>query len=220
MRLMILTFFLSSFFSTSIFAREIKEIKIEILELAESFKGQMDIDGSKQAAIEELVEELLREVPSLSMAQKAERAFGVWNQVWGPYAFDDSDRMPPGIDVNKIYQYISREGYYYNFAEYKLLGARLRMFLRGNYSLASDRINVEFNRTGLIRETGDIDYFNAGDNIEKGKLKVINFPQNLPPVGVKGALVEVYADDEMRINYGVVGDDLSSQAIFVMRRVK
>lgn len=220
MKNLIFSLMMSFVLITSASARDLNEIKSDILKLAESYKGQMDLDGSKQAAIEDLVEELLAEVPTLSMAQKAEKALGIWNQVWGPYAFDDSDRMPPGIDVDKIYQYISKDGYYYNFAEYKLVGVRLKTFLRGVYSLASDRIQVEFNRTGLIRERGNIDYSVAGDMIESGKFKVLNFPSNLPPVGVKGALVEVYADDEIRINYGVIGDDLASKAIFVMRRVK
>ncbi|GAB4417177.1 MAG: hypothetical protein OHK0056_25980 [Bacteriovoracaceae bacterium] len=220
MKQIIWSLLMTALFMSSLQARELKEIKTEILKLAESYKGQMDLDGTKQAALEELVDELLAEVPPLTMAEKAQRAFGVWNQVWGPYAFDDSDRMPPGIDVDKIYQYISKDGYYYNFAEYKLLGVRLKTFLRGNYSLSDDRVQVQFNRTGLIRERGAISYLTAGEMIEQGKIKVFNFPENLPPAGVKGVLVEVYADDEMRINYGVVGEDLSSQAIFVMKRVK
>lgn len=218
---LLMCFMLTSVFMVgTVNARELSEVKSEILKLAESYKGQMDEDGSKQEALEVLVDELVAQIPEMTMAEKAKKAMGVWNQVWGPYAFDDNNRMPPGIKFDKIYQYISPNGYYYNFAEYKLLGMNVKSYLRGVYSLEDDRINVQFTKTGLIRGRDAVDYAVAGEKIEQGKLKVFNFPSSIPPVGIKGALVEVYADEDMRINYGVVGDDLRKSAIFVMKRIK
>lgn len=212
-------FVLMLILSTSSFAKNVEELKIEIFQLAESFKGQMDTDGSKQKELEVLVAELVAQVPERTMEEKAISAVGVWNQVWGPYAFDDSNRMPPGIDADKIYQYISDKGYYYNFAEYNFWKLKLKFFLRGNYTIKEDRINVVFTNQGLISEDS-FDYAYIGEEIEAQSAQVRNFPTSIPPAGVKGALVEVYSDQEIRINYGVVGDDLENLALFVMRRVK
>ena len=207
-------------FITTSFARDITTIKLEILEMAESFKGQTDEDGSKQEALEILIDELMTFVPNMSMEEKAMRALGTWNQVWGPYAFDDSNTVPGGLNVDKIYQYISGDGYYYNFSEKKFAGINVKYFLRGEYEIAEDRINVKFTKTGLILKRGEVNYASAGEAIENKDLRVFNFPASLPPVGVSGALIEVYADEEMRINYGVVGGDIDNPALFILKRAK
>lgn len=212
----LLTFFLA--LSLGAFAN-LNNIKKEIMDLAQSFQGQMDEDGSKQKQIELLVDELLKEVPNYTMQEKATRALGVWNQIWGPYAFDDSNRMPPGIDHSKIYQYISNAGFYYNFAEYKLLGFTQKSYLRGVYEIKDDRISVEFTNLGFIRQN-EVDYTTIGDDLEAGAVRTIPLPRQFPPAGIKGALIEVYADDEIRINYGVVGGNIDKPAIFVMKRIK
>lgn len=204
--------------SSFTFANDKAVLKKEIFKLAESFKGQVDPDRSRQDQLQVLVDKLLQGEPNTSMKDKAIKAVGTWNQVWGPYAFDGSNSVPRGQLVDKIYQYISPNGYYYNFAEYKVLGRTVRSFLRGVYDIKTDRIRVEFNEIGVLRE--DPDYKTAGEDIEQGKMKVFKIPGNFPPIGVKGYLIEAYADDEIRINYGVVGDDISEPAMFIMRKVK
>jgi hypothetical protein len=215
---LIFTFLLMCLVYTSAFARNIQDIKAQIFKTAQSFMGQTDVDGSKKKQIEKLVKELLENVPPLTMEQKAINALGVWNQVWGPYAFDDSSRLPRGIDPAQIYQYISADGFYYNFGEYNL-GLNLKFFVKGKYQILENKIAVEFTRHGLVPQK-QVDYATLGDDIESQSVKVIPFPSQLPPVGIKGALVEVYADEDLRINYGAQGDDLSDMAIFVMRRVR
>lgn len=213
------TLLLSLLICFSSYARDLDGIKRDILSLAQSYQGQMDEDGSKQKKLETLISELKSLVPQLSMQQRAVRALGVWHQVWGPYAFDDSNRMPPGIDPANIYQYISGEGFYYNFAEYNFFGINLKSYLKGKYQILDDRINVQFTNHGLVREK-EVNYAKLGDDLEAGAVRTTAFPNQIPPAGVKGNLIEVFADHEMRINYGVVGDNISQPALFIMQRIR
>ena len=214
MRFLLTILFIANFS----FGSELSEIKSELIEKAKTFQGRIDTDGTLQKEIETIVAKLIPYQDNLTMEERALKAVGTWNQIWGPYAFDGSDSIPPGQDIKNIYQYISPHGYYYNFAEYVFLGKRFRTYLRGNYQIERDRINVEFNETGIIRE--DVNYITAGEKIENGKIKVFRLPRNLPPVGIGGALEEVYADEDLRVNYGTIGDDLSTKSIFTMQRVK
>lgn len=217
---LILSFFSHARDSISSQQQEIERIKTEILELAYSFVGDVDLDGSKQAIIEEKIEELRNYIPHLSMQEKAEKVIGAWRQVWGPYAFDGSDSVPRGMDVNNIYQVIDADGFYYNFAKYNFGPIRSRTFLRGNFEIASDRIDVEFNQTGLILGERDTPMPLLTQKLENREVRAVRFPDFLPPVGIGGALIEIYADDDIRLNYGVIGDDIDSPALFVMERFK
>lgn len=211
---MIVSLLLAFCFSVS--ANEVT--REDIFTLAESFIGQTDPSGEKQEELEALIAEFMLDKPALSMQEKAAKVIGTWNQVWGPYAFDGSDSVPRGMDVTKIFQYISPNGYYYNFGEYKILGVRTRTFLRGIYEVGDEEIKVEFNKTGLLLK--DIDYVLAGEAIEKKEVRTIYFPESFPPVGISGILTEVYADDEIRINYGTILDSTSGPALFIMRKVR
>lgn len=199
--------------------RGLDEIKKDIFSLAESYQGQTDPDGSKQKALEVLIQELLKQVPARSMQERAVDALGVWNQVWGPYAFDGSDNIPPGQNPKKIYQYISDQGFYYNFGEFNFVGLNVKFYVRGEYDIMSDRIGVEFTNQGIVREA-EVNYGTLGDEIEADTVRRFEIPGQLPPVGVKGGLIEMYADDELRVNYGVVGSDISDPALFIMKRVR
>lgn len=199
---------------------DVEALKKEILELARSYSGQADASGELQASIETKVDELLAIVPNLSMEEKALRALGAWRQVWGPYSYDNSASVPRGIDVNQIYQIIFKEGYYYNFAVYNFLGIESRTFLRGNFSIEEDRIAVEFNKSGLILGKSQLPLPYQASALENQSLRALYFPDFLPPNGITGALIELYADQDIRINYGVIGDDVSQPVIFVMEPVK
>lgn len=198
----------------------VEDIKKQIMELARSYSGQADPSGELQDSIETKVDELLAVVPNLTMAEKAVRALGAWRQVWGPYSYDNSASVPRGIDVNQIYQIIFKEGYYYNFAVYDFLGIKSRTFLRGNFIIEEDRVAVEFNKSGLILGKSQLPLPYQAMGLEDQSLRALYFPDFLPPNGITGALIEVYADQDIRINYGVIGDDVSNPVIFVMEPVK
>lgn len=199
---------------------EINRLKQDIFELAYRFEGQADVDGTKQDEIELKIQELLELVPRLSFQDRAVKAIGAWRQVWGPYAFDDSQTVPDRIDVKNIYQVIKPGGYYYNFAQYNFGSRVVRSFLRGNFEILDDRIAVEFNRTGLILGSTDTPMPDLVDGLENRTVRAIRFPDFLPPSGIRGGLIEIYADDEIRLNYGTVGDSLDNPALFVMERWK
>lgn len=198
----------------------IQQLKKEIIEMAYSFEGQADLDGTKQAALEEKIEELVTYIPNLTMTEKAIRAIGSWRQIWGPYAFDDSQTVPDRMDVKNIYQVISPDGYYYNFGQYKFRSRVVRSFVRGIYDIQEDRIEVEFDGNGIILGQPQTPMYELVDALETRNIRAIRFPDFVPPIGIKGALIEVYADADIRINYGVVGADISKPALFVMEPAK
>ena len=82
-----LSFFL---FTTAVHAgdscnlSEIEVLKKNIIELAESYKGQPDQDFSKQKSLDVLVNQLLALAPQPPVAQRLELLYGPWEQVWGP----------------------------------------------------------------------------------------------------------------------------------------
>lgn len=199
---------------------EVERIKAEILELAYEFVGDVDADGTKQAVIDDKIDELRNYIPNLSMQERAENAVGAWRQVWGPYAFDGSDSVPRGMDVNSIYQVIDADGFYYNFAKYNFGPITTRTFLRGNFEVTSDLIEVEFNQTGIILGERQTPMPLLTDKLERGEVRAIRFPDFLPPVGISGALIEIYADEDIRLNYGVIGEEVESPALFVMESFK
>lgn len=200
-------------------ANEIESLKSQIFEKAESFVGRVDTDGKLTAELEGLIDLLVAKSPVLPMPERAQRAIGSWRQVWGPYAFDGSTRVPPGLDVKNIYQVIAPEGYYYNFAQYKLTDSKLiRTFLRGEFAVQSDSIFVKFTNLGVILGQKSLPLPQFAEFIEQGKAKVINAPRWLPPTGIEGRLFEIYADETLRINYGTVADSQKLPALFVMQR--
>jgi hypothetical protein len=194
----------------------VQQLKKDIIDLAYSFEGQADPDLSKQAALEEKIDELLNYIPNLTMTEKAIRAIGSWRQIWGPYAFDDSQTVPDRMDVKNIYQVISPDGYYYNFGQYKFRTGVVRSFVRGIYEIQEDRIEVEFNGNGIILGQRQTPMYQLVDALENREIRAIRFPDFVPPIGIRGALIEVYADEDIRINYGVIGSDISKPALFVM----
>jgi len=208
-----LSLFVSPLWASS---ENIQQLKKEILSMAYSFEGQADLDGTKQDALEEKIEELVNFIPNLTMTERALRAIGSWRQVWGPYAFDDSQTVPDRMDVKNIYQVISPDGYYYNFGQYIYRRGVVRSFVRGIYEIQEDRIEVEFNGNGIILGQPKTPMYLLVDALENRDIRAIRFPDFVPPIGIRGALVEVYADQDIRINYGVVGSDISRPALFIM----
>ena len=197
----------------------VEDVKNDIIDLAREFKGTTDPTGEKQEQLEERVEDLLAFVPNFTMEEKVLRAAGAWKQVWGPYAFNGSSGIPTGLNIDKIFQVLSKDGYYYNFAQYELFGLTFRSFLRGNYEIESDRVTVEFTNSGLILGEEDTPMYKLTDELENDEIRTIRFPSFLPPIGIEGSLIEVYADEDIRINYGT-SENQPERSIFILKRVE
>jgi hypothetical protein len=117
----------------------VRNVKQEILELAQSYKGQGDPDRAKQRSLEVLVQKLVALSPQTPIKDRLTLLSGAWKQVWGPYDYRNEKRgVDPSLGVNEIYQVVFKEGYYYNVAPDFKQEDRLKeriVLLRGEYKL-------------------------------------------------------------------------------------
>lgn len=205
--------------------RSVKEIKADIVKLAESFKGQGDPDFSKQKQLNVLVAELLQASPQPPIKDRIKLLVGPWHQIWGPYDYSNNNRgVDPNISPDDIYQVVFEDGYYYNVNPEKK-GDKIGL-LRGEYNLAaqdSDFLKVRFTAfPSTSKDIGDAKLWELPALAESGKLQ--NRSSIVPGFIVRlffggGALREVYTDEDMRITYG--DDDVKDREdefIYIMKR--
>jgi hypothetical protein len=207
--------------SVNAFAQDLQTVKSQILDLAESYSGQADADGTKARSFEPLIQKLLALSSPQTMQEKAAVAVGAWKQVWGPYSYSNSGAAPSSIDPDNIYQVISAKGYYTNVGIYDLLGLHIIGLLKGKYAVSPDEIGVQFKQSGILLEDVPKGYSLADLPAlkDQGKLCLLEFPGFLPPVGIKGALIEVYDDADLRITYGEQ-EKQAGKTLYIMKRVQ
>jgi hypothetical protein len=230
LKLFCFTFFLSlTAFAES--SQNIRALKREIFQAAESFKGQGDADGTKQKKLEILVGKLLKANPQPPLNQRLHLLYGAWQQIWGPYEYRNNDRgVDPTLDVNNIFQVVFEDGYYYNVNP--SLDSRGKpnytVLLRGEFSLLQNSGNVlRAKFTDLRRIPG----------LPSAGLRFQDLPQlseeaslpgqrnALPPFLVRwffggGYLNEVYTDHDLRITFGSGANNAVQNYIYIMKRVK
>jgi hypothetical protein len=195
-------------------------LKNDILSLSRQFQGQEDRDGSKQAALESMVAELENLIEPLSMDQKAKKIIGEWRQVFGPYSEKADGTITPGMVTEHIYQTIFPNGTYYNVALVKLAGVKSVILLKGEFEVLPQAIKAEFTRQSLLwRKVPTENFSKLPALLEAGKLQVTHLPNRLPPVGQGGELLEVYADDTLRILRGT-SPSYTKTALLIMEKVK
>ena len=199
----------------------VSELKQEIVTLAKSYEGQADPDGTKTKNLESLISQLLAQTPALTMRQKAQMAVGAWQQIWGPYSYNDNHQAGPALQADSIYQVIADGGTYTNVGIFDFFGLGIVGILKGEYQIESDKINVKFVKNGIL--IGDIPEGKTLADLpalhDEHKLFVIDFPSFLPPVGIKGELHETYVDEDLRITYGVQKGQ-PGQSLYILKRVK
>lgn len=209
----------------------LRNVKQEILELAQSYTGQGDPDLAKQRTLEALVQRLVALSPQPPVKNRLMLLSGAWKQVWGPYDYRNEKRgVDPSLGVNEIYQVVFKEGYYYNVAPDFKKGDKAKErigLLRGEYKLDprnEDLLRVKFTDLyGVKVRPTDKHLWDLPALAESGRLE--NRKTVIPSFIVKlffggGALREVYTDEDMRILYGSNGKDFNKEFIYVMTRVK
>lgn len=206
--------------SSTVWAQDLATVKAKILSLAQTYAGQADPDGEKAKTFLPLIQELLSYAPPQTMEQKASVAVGAWRQIWGPYFYNNASQVISGLDPNNIYQVISASGIYTNVGVYKFFGAPVVGILKGKYSVSSEKIDVEFVENGILLQKVPQGYSLADLPAlkEDGRLCIFEFPSFLPPVGIKGALTEIYVDENLRITYGSQEGE-SGETLYVLQRV-
>jgi hypothetical protein len=194
----------------------ISELKAEILTLAKKFEGKTDQDGKLQGQIEERVQDLERLIPSLSMEERAGKIIGPWRQVFGPYSPTGDGTIPTGSRTDHIYQVIMRDGIFYNVALFERAGIKTVFLLKGNYTITPQAIEGIFVRNSvLMRNIPERNFAELPAKLEAGEISVVHLPRWLPPVGLGGQLLEVYADAEIRILRGLTAQ-FSRPALYIM----
>lgn len=198
----------------------IKDLRDEVVSLARTYEGKSDLDGKLQQEIELKVQELERVLPNLTMQEKAAKIAGPWRQVFGPYSATGDGKIPFGTDTANIYQIIFPEGFFYNVAVSKVSGLRAVILLKGEYKVTDEAIEGVFVRNSvLVRGIPSERLFELPAQLEAGTLRPVHLPRSLKPVGLGGQLLEVYADDEIRILRGKT-ESFVRPALYVMERAK
>lgn len=215
-------FFLFGFLCLSAQASDprITEIKQEIMSLARAYEGRTDLEGKLQDEIEEQVKDLEKIIPFETMEEKAEKITGAWRQVFGPYSATGDGTIPFGSRTDKIYQIIFPDGVFYNVALFEKLNLKLVFLLKGSYTVTSEAIEGTFIRNSIVaRGLNEEELYKLPTQAESGTLRALHLPRQLPPVGFGGKLIEVYADEEIRILRGQTAQFVRP-ALYVMEKVE
>lgn len=198
--------------------KQICDLRKTILSIAEHYRGQEDPNGSKQKYLEYYIRQLINISNPISIEEKVKRLRGGWEQVWGPYRFDRLDGFQ--LDANNMYQIIYPEGYYYNVGFSTFYGQATTGFVRGEYEISGDRLEVHFTENqfaaGFLPEKINL--------VDLGKLKEAHFLKTQDvPGGISGEaayLNEVYVDNLLRITYGSRDGSDDTRELYVLKRIE
>lgn len=210
---------------------EVEVLKEQIFQLASSYEGQDDPDGSKQRSLDSLVLKLIQGRPMPPIKERIPLLKGVWKQVWGPYSYGRSrGGIDPRIGIKEIYQVVFEEGYYYNVAPYYPDGDGKReqiSLLRGEFTLDSENTNglkVRFTKyPGAEQRPENLPIWKLPSLVEKNQLEneITIVPRWIVWAFFGGGkLDEVYTDSDMRIVYGSSHRNPTDRSIYIMRRVE
>ncbi len=204
-------------------ATKVRALKKEIVALAESYRGEDDPKGERQDNLNKKISKLLKVAPQTPSSERTRRIAGAWEQVWGPYNYENQG--PLKTDPSYIYQIVDESGFYYNITRSEFDGQKITAFLRGEFDPEGDRLRIRF--------TSNIFYVNGwlpkGTSLtELARLVeggILNGPEvpsgGQGPKGKRGFLREVFVDDEIRITYGSEENDAPGTGnLYVLKRVK
>lgn len=215
--------------SLALATTRVEQLKKEIFQMAESFQGQGDPDGSKQMKLEVLVSDLLIANPQPPVTERLNLLYGPWKQIWGPYDYRSNNRgVDPSLDSQNIYQVVFEGGFYYNVNPSldKNGKARNTVLLRGEFSPEPGSRDVLRARFTNLRHIPGLPQnglrFQDLPALSESR-KLPNERTTLPRFFVRlffggGFLEEVYTDHDMRILFGSGLDGDVSNFIYVMQR--
>jgi hypothetical protein len=192
-------------------AAELARTKQSLRQIANANMGRTDNTAAVRAQVEPLIQRLARHFGTRQATQKLPLVAGAWRQLWTDYPYP----MTPFIEMDprQVYQVVDSGGHYWNIGDQKavrLLG--LTGVLRGAYTTAGTRINLEFTNVGfrfgrLSRGDNLVSY---ADDLEDGSRFYWPTPGGgkapRGPVGIKGTLETLYVDADLRVDVGTQED--------------
>ncbi|MFW7378904.1 MAG: hypothetical protein ACOH5I_08870 [Oligoflexus sp.] len=190
----------------------ITEIKQEIKQIARENIDRTDNFLEVRNQLQPLVNEIVELSPNRLEAEKLDQVVGAWRNLWSDQEFG------PGTDPKQVYQSVSPDGYYYNISLANTPRGEFTNFLRGAYNDEGSYLRIEFTDNALTEgfyEPGT-EIFELAEDFEAGKIEANSIPG---PIGVKGVLINLYVDEDLRI---VTGNSTSDSALrlFVLERVE
>lgn len=214
-------FLLTSFSAKAEGVQEVSVLKKQILAMARAEQGKSDADGARQKEFLAMAKQLASMVPARTQAEFAQNAVGPWHQIWGPTSFKGSGPVSLKLDPAMIYQVIAADGTYTNVGVYHLAGHEVVGLLKGAYKVEADQISLQFTKSSFLAQKVP-----AGKSLsdlpkmaDQGQLRLLTFPSFVPPVGIRGALHEVYSDADLRITEGTQGGQ-AGRTLFILERTK
>lgn len=193
-------------------ALRVAEIKSEIRAItgAHTFDNKATA-AQTRAELDNLVAELVQAYPDTSAADQLSSVAGAWKQLWSDDFDGESDfGNPIKPDKTTIFQYISKEGWFYNVANATtpLPFVKPLTLLRGDYSVNADDLSIEFTKV-----SARLNGLQQGESVsaivegaEAGKIFTIGAPGGAKypkgPVGAKGILKNIYIDKDFRLATG------------------
>ena len=202
----------------------VKQVKSNIMQIAQNFSGMGDPDGQIQAQLQIQVDRLIALSPQKRVKDRLDLIVGPWKQIFGPYEFSAERSENSTLDPEHVYQIVYEDGYYYNVGQNNYFGAKVISALRGIYELQDDGLlavqftDVRF-RWGTLEEATD--YVSLPALIENKEIRSLRIPDFFtgPIFRITGTLREVYTDQDMRILYGSTSDGTFDDYIYIMKRV-
>lgn len=208
--------------------KTVDEVKSQILDIANQYKGMADPDFIIQNELMPYVDRLLELSPQVPVAERISTLAGPWKQVWGPYEYRKNDRnVDPTLDIDNIYQVIFEDGYYYNVGnqlDKKTGQVKKVTLLRGEFEVASgDDLNVRFTKLNNVKRIPegltylDLPALSESNTLKGEKTSLWSWIVKLTFPG--GTLSEIYTDSNLRLAIGNSVDSDGVQGyLYVMER--
>jgi len=200
-------------------AQRIRELKKEILRIAEQASGKVvydneDNDPRVRARLMPLVQELISLAPARTQQQLLPDVVGVWKSVWSDLTY-----YSPSVPLaNGMYQVVFPNGFYYNLSAYDGPQGTYMGVLRGTFVVAEPALQIQFvkaTRTPEVMPRG-ADVATLAMRAELGVYDVEVDPNNAPAIGFRTDFRQEYVDEELRIGTGSVSSGFDT--LFILRR--
>ena len=162
--------------------------------------------------LDPLVNILVEKSKSRTEAEKLAMIEGTWRSLWSDQVFGQ------GVDNDQVYQVVSGDGYYYNISKIDSENGALTAFLRGQFDVKESYLAIEFTANsiqfGFPKQGADL--LKLATDVESGEIPTTPIPG---PIGVTGALMNIYVDEDLRIVMGNSSAD-SRPRLFILQRAQ
>lgn len=211
--------------SFSAFAQTTKigELKQQISTLALENISNVENREIVRKQLDSLISELTQLAAPVTEQTWVQFAPGSWQQIWS----DERDNSPPGApaqDLTQIYQFISAEGWGFNFGERKVSADQSMTFaLAVVGSISGNQQTTEITQA-FVRPSG----LSKGESLadlsvtlrSRGRsgfnpMEAGQFPNG--PIGAKGILNLQYLDQDLKVGYAP-NVFTGQMELFVLRR--